>query len=223
MFALDIKHCYIKDEVKHKYNQKLLEAILEQELAIYGLNGKPIDQANHLSRRITQIANALIKNGFLNEAYEMPKADQQSLIAFNCFALCEGKNKNNSIPLTFFVYVWPSKESALKYHKNDSQNHHYASPIHSHPLPCAFAVLDGTLIQKNYEIVTGQTVRLIEEERFQKGEGDVDDLKNPFIHQLYHPGTSSKLCLSLHAYGLDSAEKVMQCFRETRAEHSYKE
>lgn len=185
-----------------------------------------VDQSNYLSARITNIANTLLKDGFLADAYEIPNFDQNSIISFNCFALWEGeKNTKGSIPLTFFVYIWPSEELALKHNSANPLNRRYSSIIHSHPIPCSFAVLQGTLIQKNYECIgsdpMAKFVRLIDEEIFRKGEGDVDDLTKPRIHQLYNNGHNSKICLSLHAYGLSSAEKVMTCFRETISERTY--
>lgn len=228
LFGLDVKYCYIKDIVKHESNQKVLKTILEQELASHVSNRDPADQANHLSSRITQIANAMLKNGFLAEAYKVPEFDRNSVVSFNCFALWEGDNNaTGSIPLTFFVYVWPSEELALKYNPSEPLNFRYASIIHSHPIPCAFAVLQGALIQNNYEQVssysTDRSIRFIDEEIFREGEGDIDDLKKKFIHKLYNRGTYSKVCLSLHAYGLSSSEKVMACFRETLSKCSYED
>lgn len=218
LFGLDVKNCYIKDSAKHEFNQKLLKTILEQEQVP---NRTPVDQAHHLSARIRQIAQALLKNGFKTDAYEVPEIDPNSVVSFNCFPIWEGeKNSSEPIPLTFFVYLWPSEELALKYHHSDPFNNRYASIIHRHPIPCAFAVLQGTLIQNNYVLVD-KTIRLIDEEKFQAGEGDIDDLKKPVIHKLSNKGDSSKISLSLHAYGLSSAEKVMACFLETLSVCSY--
>ena len=102
IFGLDIKNCYIKDQAKHESNQKLLTTILQLELA--GSSGTVVDQANYLRGRITWIANAMVKNGFSDEAYGVPEIDQNWIVAFNCFALWEG-DKNDFIPLTFFVYI----------------------------------------------------------------------------------------------------------------------
>lgn len=190
-------NCYIADAEKHAANQKLLSAIVAEELA-HGAD---------LSANITRIADTLLKRGFHKEAYAI---DQSGILSFNCFPLWEG----GSVPLTFFVYVWPSEELALPYR-------YYASTIHSHPITCAFAVLQGTLFQKNYVIAHEKTVRLIDEEAFSVGAGAVDDLQKPFIHQLYSKGSGATPCLSLHVYGLPSAEKVQQSFRDTAAEHTY--
>lgn len=219
LLGLDVKYCYIRDTVKHEFNQKLLKDILDKELATLS-NMTFVDQANYLSARITKIANTLLKQGFSADAYGIPNFDQKSVISFNYFVLWEGEKKTKgSIPLTFFVYIWPSEEVALKHNSTNPFNCRYSSMIHSHPIPCSFAVLQGTLTQKNYERIgsapKAKIVRFIDEEIFREGEGDVDDLIKPFIHQLCNRDPDSKICLSLHAYGLPSAEKVMQCFRET--------
>lgn len=221
IFGLEAKHCYIQDSVKHAFNQKTLNAILEKELKSVA-NWSAINQANYLSARITQIAHAMLENGFLAEAYAVPEIDRDSMLFFNCFSLWEGdKNANHPIPLTFLVYVWPSQELALKFHPSHPQNTHYASNIHCHPIPCAFAVLKGSLNQNNYEQIGKGSILLVDEQIFHEGEGDVDDLKKSFIHKLYNKGSNSKMCLSLHAYGLSSKDKVMKCFRETFSECSY--
>lgn len=160
------------------------------------------------------IANTLLEKGFQIDAYDVPEGVQDSILSFYSFPLWEG----NSIPLTFFVYVWPSEQLALQY--NASQNR-YGSVIHSHPIPCAFTVLHGILTQNSYELASEKAVRFICEERFQVGTGDIDDLQKIFIHKLYN--RDSKYCLSLHAYGLSSAEKVRECFDETRAACTYEQ
>lgn len=220
----DFKNCYIKDRTKHETNQKLLEAILEQELAS-DPSKDPSCQARNLMARITQIGSALLEHGFATEAYEMPELDCNSIVTFNCFTLWEGDNNpSGSIPLTLFVYVWPSEEVALKYNPR-LQNHYYGSNIHSHPITCAFTVLQGDLVQNNYQPIPShpdsQAVQLTCQELFRKGTGDIDDLKQLFIHQLYNQGHCSRVSLSLHAYGLPSKEKVMNCFRETSLQCSY--
>ncbi len=196
--------CYIQDEAKHKQNQQLLEKIIDEELAT----------SKKLSERINQIGTRLLQSGFHADAYAVPKLDQHSVVAFNCFTLWEGKSR--SIPLTFFVYIWPSEEYALKHLPAV-----YASNIHSHPIPCAFTVLQGAITQSNYEPVAAHSkvVRLIDQQTFAVGTGEIDDSESLFIHQLSNQG--AKTCLTLHAYGEGSAKKVMETFRETGPEHTY--
>lgn len=211
-----VSYCYVVDDAKHEYNRKLLHAIVEQELSALGPKKTAVDKAKYLSARISRIADKLLKKGFAADAYGIPPLEKNEAISFNYFGLWEGEAK--SIPITFLVYVWPSEELALKYNAEDA---YYASDIHSHPISCAFAVLDGVLHQKSYELVEKRTVRLANEEVFKKCEGSVDDLNKPFIHQMYSKGTGAKPSLSLHAYGLSTVEKVMQSFEENSVMHSY--
>lgn len=227
LFAVDVKPCFVIDPVKHESNQILLNTVLEEELAYCASKKTPKEKAAYLSARISQIADIMLQNGFSTEAYGVPELDQNSIVSFNCFALWEGdKNSKEKIPLTFFIYIWPSEELALKYNSENPQNRRYGSNIHSHPIPCSFAVLQGTLFQNNYELVSSRfresKVRFINQEIFQEGEGDVDDLKKPFIHKLYSKGSGTKPSLSLHSYGLSSEEKVMECFDKNFFKHSYR-
>lgn len=185
LFATSLfgSECYIKDAEKHRHNQELLQAIIQRE-----------DDSN-LTNRINQIGAELLKSGFSVDAYAIPNR-----ASYKCFALWEG----GTIPVTFFVYVWPAEEG---------------SNIHSHPISCAFTVLQGTLSQNTYELSAKNNVRLINSKTFQKGEGAIDDIKKPFIHQLTNK--TAEPCLSLHAYGEGSAEKVMQTFIKTSAKHTY--
>jgi hypothetical protein len=226
LIGLEVKNCYIKDTAKHEYNQKLLKTILDKELDALDSNMTFFDQASYLSGKITKIADIYLKQGFLADAYAVPNSDPSTIISFYCFPLWEGEESNKeSIPLTFFIYIWPSEDVALKYNSSHPLNSRYGSIIHSHPIPCAFAVLQGMLVQKNYERIGSDPsmkfVRLINEDIFKKGEGDVDNLTIPFIHQLYGRNSDSNMCLSLHAYGLPSAQKVMKCFKETFSDCAY--
>lgn len=224
IFGSEIKHCYVQDQNKHDDNKKLLRSIVERELSLQDPVESQEDKAYSLARKISYIAKKLIEGGFFIEAYGIPKLGPYSIVAYNCFELWEGDSyARNPIPLTFFVYVWPSEELALKYQKKNVPRH-YGSTIHSHPILCAFAILQGAIIQRNYEIVHTspelKKVRLVYEETFCEYEGDFDDLKSNSIHQLYVKRATAP-CLSLHAYGLGSCAKVFRCFRETQPQHSY--
>ena len=217
-FAEDIKLCYISDLSKHASNQKLLEAILKEELAHISPEASLNEKSAYLTSRITKIAEKLIQQGFSTAAYGAPVLDKKSTVSFNYFTLWEG----GTIPLTFLVYAWPSEEYALRY---NSDNSYYGSSVHSHPITCAFAVLEGRLFQKNYEqqqfYPIEKVVRFLSEDQFNPCEGAIDDLKNPFIHKLYSKGRGDALTLSLHVYGLPTEEQVMQTFEETTAHHTY--
>ncbi len=223
LFGIEVKYCSIADEAKHLENQKILGAIIEKELGPVQKKSAE-EKAVYLSSRVSEIGHQMLKRGFAIEAYGNPKADEGSLLAFDRFALWEGET-HGSLPLTFFVYAWPSEEYALQYNASHPRNRYYSSCIHSHPISCALAVLEGTMTQKNYELIAAHSidrvVRQIGEEVFQRGDGAVDDLSESFIHQLYAKGNGSKPALSLHVYGLPTEEKVMASFEETSAAHSY--
>lgn len=200
-------------------NQQILRTVIENELSSLDAES-PIDQANHLLERISHVAEELYVNGFSKDAYQVPSVDEHSIVSFNEFVLWEGKQ----IPITFFIYVWPTREFAQKY-SSECWNCYYGSIIHSHPISCAFAVLEGVLIQRNFELVDAEkkTARLTDEEVFQRFDGAIDQLGTPFIHQLYAKGTSSLPAITLHAYGLPTGKEVMDSFTTTYALHSFTE
>ena len=220
-FALEVKYCEIADRELHAANQRLLRDIVEEQLVLISPKASSVEKGRILMRNISGIAARFIEKGFSPSAYSVPEGDPDSLLSFDCFALWEG----GSIPATFLVYVWPSEEHARAFNRTHPRNAYYGSIIHSHPISCAFAVLDGTLSQENFALASAdrldRIVRLIGEDLFHSLEGSVDDLKQPFIHRLYSKGGGKKPALSLHVYGLSTEEKVMASFNETRALHSY--
>lgn len=212
---IEVKRCFISDLSKHEANQRILKGILEEEISL--LKAKPsINKAHDLAQRISQIAKALSEKGFSIDAYQIPDIDPNSILSFNHFVLWEGEqNSGEPISLTFFVYIWPSEEFAQQYY-TDSWNCYYGTDIHSHPIPCAFASLEGTLIQKTYELIdpAQRTVKLVNEETFKNFQASMDDLDTPFIHRLYSKGNGKALAISLHAYGLPTEKKVLEAFTE---------
>ena len=221
LYSAQVRSCYIADAAKHLSNKRLLQAIVDRELAASNPHQTPDEKARVFSKKITNIATELLKRGFHTDAYAVPNPDQQTLLAFNYFALWEGETMSkDGIPLTFLVYVWPPEELATTYYSSGGQNSHYASCIHSHPISCAMAVLKGTFIQQNYVAVSTPQqrrgiARLVDEETLHTCEGDVDDLSAPFIHRMIGHDTGSEPCLSLHAYGASSEAAVTRIFNET--------
>ena len=214
-----INRCFVSDLSKHKKNQQILKTVLENELS--SLDAKsPAERANFLIERISHIGKKLCVNGFFTDAYQVPRIDENSIVSFNAFVVWEGEQ----IPLTFFIYVWPSKELAQRYY-SDSWNSYYGSVIHSHPISCAFVVLDGVLIQRNFALLDSEnrTVRLTTEDTFQKFDAAIDSLATSFIHQLYGKGTGSLPTITLHAYGLPTEKEVMESFKTTFSLHSFSE
>ncbi len=217
--SLEINPCYVKDGEKHQRNKEILASIIQEELST--LNVTSDEKSRYLSNRIDQIARKLICRGFHKEAYQVPQINHQQAASFNCFALWEGASQTvDRIPLTFFIYIWPSEKSSQHYH--GGSYHSYQSNIHSHPISCALSVLCGSLTQRCFSRTDPQNkvVKMVRTDIFNEGEGDIDDLKQPFVHQLCNKD-HEPMTLSLHAYGLASAEQVMNCFRETFAECSF--
>lgn len=217
-----VKRCFISDFSKHEANQQILGTILEDEIDLLNAT-QSINKAHDLAQRISQIAEALYAKGFSIDAYQVPDIDQNTIVSFNHFVLWEGEqNSGESIPLTFFVYIWPSKELAQKYY-TDSWNSYYGTEIHSHPIACAFALLEGTLIERSYELIdpAERKVQLIHEERFEKFEASIDDLNKPFIHQVYSKGSGKAFAVSIHAYALPTEKQVVEAFEENSYLHTY--
>ncbi len=226
LFGLEVSYAYVKDEAKHEFNKKLLNSILEKKFIKPNANLSPASQAKHLNSKIAKVAHELINQGFCVDAYAVPDAAPDSIISFSCHVLWEGeKNVTGPVPITFFIYIWPSEKLALAYNASNPLNCRYHTIIHSHPISCSFAVLQGSLVQNNYVCtnpsVKPKLVRFVNEEIFNEGEGDVDLLTKPFIHQLYNRDCSSKVCLSLHAYGLSSESKVWDCFDATKTDCTF--
>ncbi|MBS0629259.1 MAG: hypothetical protein JSS30_03435 [Verrucomicrobia bacterium] len=214
VFAYELRECYIQDPIKHEENRQLLQEIIEEEL-----DTSPEDPATYLSERINEIGVQLVQNGFHPDAYAVPEIDEYSVVSFDTFTLWEGKK--HSIPLTFFLYIWPTEQFALRYHPESPENWFYASCIHSHPIPCAFTVLKGALTQSNYEAIDkkAKTARMIDKRTLIVGEGEVDDTKGMFIHRMINQGNVP--CLSLHAYGELTAKEVSKQTVDFQAEHIY--
>lgn len=217
--AVETRPCYIQDHVKHQKNKELLAAIIKEEL--YNLNLNSYEKSRYLSNRIRQIAQKCIDRGLSIEAYQVPEIDFEKAASFKSFVLWEGAEQTiDSVPLTFFIYIWPSEKNILQYHGLHYRSH--KSNIHSHPISCALSVLSGSLTQRRFCCVNPQsrTVQILQTDIFNVGEGDVDDLKEPFIHQLYN-SSDEPMSISLHAYGLSSEEEVRDCFEETFSECSF--
>jgi hypothetical protein len=216
--GMEVSRCQIVNGAKHQFNCRLLHGIIEKELAAAPLqNPSPQSLADLLSEKISRISLLLLEKGFAADAYALP-SDTHAPLCFDLFTLWEGRD---AIPLTFVVYAWPSEEFALNCH---AENSFHATSIHSHPCSCALAVLQGTIVQQNYERAPGVTeraVRLISEETFHVGEGSSDDLGALFIHRLIGHDMGIKPCLTLHAYGVSSREKLETLFIQSQPMHTY--
>src|SRR5262249_31900928 len=146
-----------------------------------------------------------------------PKNDRMHGLIFQSFPIWEGKIQG--IPLTFFIYAWPSERTALGLNPS---NRWYCSNIHRHPIPCALTILKGSLVQETYQEVQEKGVASFKEaESLYEGATVVDDLKEQMIHRLICRDDLGACCLSLHAHSLSSAKEVWDCFSKTFHDSSY--
>ena len=93
-------------------------------------------------------AEALAR-GFSLEAYQLNDPRY-----FEMIPLCDGGDKAASL----FLFLWPAEEKAKSYDAQ-ARSGAYLSNIHSHPIPCAFAVLKGEVTERVFEEVgEGQVI-----------------------------------------------------------------
>lgn len=213
--------CYLTSSELHTRNQIIFKRIVDEELK--DVNGTPEELAAHLNSRINILSRKLWERGFAPKAYATPAPQPGCPLSYAQFLLWEGaSNRHKLVKTTFYIYAWPSEEFALTY---ESNSYRYGSDIHSHPMTCAFTVLQGILYQKNFKfqgiVQQRKIVNLINEEVFAPGEGSLDDLGSPFIHQLYSKGGKNTPCLSLHSYGLSTEAEVRSCYYKSAKEHTY--
>lgn len=222
--GIDVRRCYVASQMRHAKNQVLLSHIINNELSTVSSNASSSEKASFLSSRIKEIAQKLLKDGFITEAYQIPPFDQNAFLSFYFFPLWEGKSSD--IPLTFVVAVWPPEKIALKYQPDNPMNRFYCSCIHKHPISCAIACLKGVMTQQNYTLAKGipvekKKVELLNEDKFSPGEGDIDDNTKMFIHRLICKHDDNDPALTLHAYGASTKDEVIRIFNETSEECEY--
>lgn len=211
-FADEVVRCSVKDTGKHGYNIRILKGIIEEELSAVP-NYSSQQKADYLLAKTTAIARKLLQKGFCPEAYGMPEFNEMYPVSFTYFPVWEGERQQ--IPVTFLIYAWPAQRVALRYNPHSAWNCLYATPIHSHPIPCSLAVIQGSVVQTTFRTIeVGSTrVRPVVSRTLLVGEGEADDLKETFIHQIYSNDTYLDVSLTLHAYQLPTAAQVMNCFR----------
>ena len=90
-------------------------------------------------------------------------------------------------------FFWPN-EPLLQFNGATSANR--ATNIHSHPIPCAFSVLQGVVREQTYTSINQQAF-LKNVTDYKVGEGSIDLLDSLFVHRLSGLGAA----YSLHIYG----------------------
>lgn len=199
------------DPTFHDMNKCILERAIEHQLAI--LRPKtPTQAAYELSLHLPDIAKKALEDGFNPHIYFYKKSSRTQELIYHAEELWEGRD-HNSIPLTFFVFVWPPENLAKQ---ANPQSCFYASSVHSHPISCALVVLFGSITQEVYQDCP---LRKIGEEVLKVGDFSFDDNNDPFIHRLVCRSPGSSPAITLHAYGAASTKEVDKIFEETRSAH----
>jgi hypothetical protein len=222
----------ICDSFTHHKNQQLCARIVQRKLQTYPTSFTPEESAHDLSLHLDHLAQDLLKHGLDLKAYSYGKCPGTPYLQFTMIPLCEGKTDvKPEIPLTLFIYVWPSenlaKRIAMSYRDReyDPRENYYASHIHGHPLTCSLTVLKGTLCQENYRVIQGWPFNIAkknDEETLQQGMTAFDDNTSPFIHRLVNRNENCEPTFTLHGYGASTAKDVLNIFQATFNRYAYR-
>ncbi len=213
LFSSPIQEAGIENATQHQKNKAIFNSVIEKALQRY-------PTAETLLLHMGEIGEEARKNGLVLSAYSYVTHPDTGELCFTAIPIWEGGER---IPVTFFLYIWPSIGEALKTEKA-IDNSYYASNMHSHPIPCAFTLLQGSITEYCYlqdKTHPLSPVREVGKKKFYIGEGDVDLNASPFIHQMVFEGEGKKPAITCHAYGKPTASQVMETFRRTHNEHVY--
>lgn len=220
----------IQDLKLHRENQALFADLIDQQLESID-SSRPAELLRFLNYHIHDLGQLILQKGFDLSAYHYStyRDPNLSYLYFTVTPIWEGKMyARRPLPLTFFLYVWPSESLARQCNSipnpQDDRAYYYASDIHSHPITCAFTVLRGRLIQETYSLIQEHPVdiRKIDEQTFKEGEYCVDDHSGLFIHRLVSRQTGNPT-ISLHAYGAGGAYEVIHLFQQHAFQFPYHE
>lgn len=215
---LALVHLAAFDDSIHEKNKRIFSKVVESKLKT---SMSPQQAASYLSAQLPSIAREAIEEGFNPYIYSYGQGTNRPGLYYKAYEIWEGGREqvpviSAEIPLSMFIYVWPPENLALK---TNPQNNLYGSNIHSHPIPCAFTVLFGTITQETYQ---NNPLRKVRAETIKSGEFRIDEGKVGFIHRLVCQSQGSLPAITLHAYGAASAEKLDQIFSETSKECTYR-
>lgn len=212
----------ILNESDHIQNQRIFASIIDQELKKLPQSFSPNKRAFELSQRIHFFGEQALSQGFNLSAYTYSRYSSPPFLVFAAIPIWEGGKQK--IPLTFFVYIWPTESLALETQKNAPHpNDYYASDIHRHPISCAFTVLKGQIDQESYTQLRHVSNPLVKQsscETLRAGQCEIDSGKDESIHRLICRGNEP--AITLHAYGAPSAPEVFRSFERVRSTHSYR-
>lgn len=193
----------------HNNNQKIFAAVINYHL-------KEQNDISTFFYDIDLIGKEALGKGLDLSCYTYSKNFKTQALSYDDFLLWEGKE------IIFLLYVWPSQEEANKACAKDTS---YKTNIHSHPIPCAFTVLQGEITEERYQRLNfcNKLIQFCGKQIFYPQEKSVDGNPGLFIHQLFYEGKGSAPAITLHAYGCSSFERFAQILKETRDQHVYPE
>tara|TARA_A100001015_G_C14989993_1_gene713426 strand:- start:1158 stop:1760 length:603 start_codon:yes stop_codon:yes gene_type:complete len=159
--------------------------------------------------QVDQFTLSLQNEGVNFQVYENYVAVSKRATTRQVFTLWEG---GHQYPFVIELFVWPSKVFVESISK-DSKG--YCTPIHAHPIPCAFTVVSNDVSERIYEKDTSGQLNYQTTIRHQKGYGTVDvKLNHDFIHQLLYEGSVGGPCYaqSLHIYGVPYSKDISSVY-----------
>ena len=197
----------------HQKNQEIFAEVIEDYL-------QRNEGTDEIYLQIGQIGKEILRRGFNLSAYTYREHSETHELCFTAVPIWEGGDR---VPITFFLYIWPSKDEAAK---RPILGGYWASNIHSHPIECAFTVVQRQITQYQFQQASNRSdkiVQKIDRQVFTKGEQEVDLNGSPFIHQMAFEGEGKQPAITLHAYGCTTAKGVRKIFADTGEECAYSE
>lgn len=205
--------CHVSNLKIHQQNQRLTAQLIEKNLQALPKSLTAEERAYELNHSISSLAQQALQEGLDLSIYQC-RMLQDGQLSFGMIPLWEGgRQAKPSIPLTFFIYVWPPEWLARS---KVSTCTDYATSVHSHPISCSLAVLKGTIDQEEYvPIKNSRLAQRIKVETLQPLAAVIDDREESFLHRLVCRDKSRACAVSLHGYGAPTDEAVQRIFYQT--------
>ncbi len=207
---------------KHKANRQIIAKVMTEELALLPKGASDRERSIVIMQRLDKIAAKAVDHGLDLNAYSYVQVPNTPYLRFAVEGLWDGENSN--LPLTLVIYAWPPKRYAQYCGGCCPDNCRYHSNIHGHPILCASTVLQGSIVEENFQCVKNdpfKAVRKVKAEVHRKGHVSVDDNSDPYVHRMTCGDPGSQAAITLHAYGAKSFDEVFRIFRKTLDQDSY--
>lgn len=194
----------------HERNQQIFSEVIENYL-------KTHPQTHDLFSNIDLIGKEALQKGLDLSCYTYLTHPQTGALGYTAVPLWEGNSKTNVI---FLLYIWPPETEALKRSPNTT---HYKTIIHSHPIPCAYTVLSGSITEYCYTLqnASDKSISCCGKHHFQLGEKSVDLNETQFIHQLVFENEGVAPAITFHVYGCGTLTSLRQIFEKAAPLHEY--